>query len=39
MAFPKSSAMTDLMTGAPDVVDEKQLQELYIKVVPPKLSP
>jgi aspartyl-tRNA synthetase len=35
MAFPKSSAMTDLMTGAPDVVDEKQLEELHIKFVPP----
>ncbi|MDQ4148737.1 MAG: aspartate--tRNA ligase [Actinomycetota bacterium] len=36
MAFPKSSAMTDLMTGAPDVVDESQLSELHISVNPPK---
>jgi aspartyl-tRNA synthetase len=38
MAFPKSSAMTDLMTGAPDVVSERQLEELHIKLVPPELS-
>jgi aspartyl-tRNA synthetase len=35
MAFPKSSAMTDLMTGAPDIVDEQLLDDLHIKVVPP----
>jgi aspartyl-tRNA synthetase len=35
MAFPKSSAMTDLMTGAPDVVDQQLLDDLHIKVVPP----
>ncbi len=33
MAFPKSSAMTDLMTGAPDVVDQSLLDDLHIKVV------
>jgi aspartyl-tRNA synthetase len=36
MAFPKSSAMTDIMTGAPDAVDERQLQELGIVCVPPE---
>ena len=36
MAFPKSSAMTDLMTGAPDVVDEDQLAELHISVNVPE---
>ncbi|MEO7804662.1 MAG: aspartate--tRNA ligase [Actinomycetota bacterium] len=35
MAFPKTSAMTDAMTSAPDVVDEKQLKELRISVLPP----
>jgi aspartyl-tRNA synthetase len=35
MAFPKSSAMTDLMTGAPDVVDQSLLDDLHIKVVAP----
>ncbi len=35
MAFPKSSAMTDLMTGAPDIVDQNLLDDLHIKVVAP----
>ncbi|HEX2149111.1 MAG TPA: aspartate--tRNA ligase, partial [Actinomycetota bacterium] len=35
MAFPKSSAMTDLMTGAPDIVDHALLEDLHIKVVAP----
>ncbi|CAN5861270.1 aspartate--tRNA ligase [soil metagenome] len=35
MAFPKSSAMTDLMTGAPDIVDHSLLKDLHIKVVAP----
>jgi aspartyl-tRNA synthetase len=35
MAFPKSSAMTDLMTGAPDIVDQSLLDDLHIKVVAP----
>jgi aspartyl-tRNA synthetase len=35
MAFPKSSAMTDLMTGAPDIVDHALLDDLHIKVVVP----
>lgn len=33
MAFPKSSAMTDLMTGAPDQVDEQLLEDLHITVL------
>ena len=34
MAFPKTSMMTDLLTGAPDEVDEAQLKELGIAIVP-----
>ena len=30
IAFPKVQNASDLMTGAPDFVDEKQLEELYI---------
>jgi len=36
MAFPKTSMMTDLLTGAPDEVDEAQLGELHIQVMPAK---
>ncbi|MEX2586497.1 MAG: aspartate--tRNA ligase [Actinomycetota bacterium] len=36
MAFPKSSAMTDLMTGAPDAVDPSLLDDLHITVVAPE---
>jgi aspartyl-tRNA synthetase len=32
IAFPKSSAMLDILTGAPDVVDEDQLRELHIQL-------
>ncbi len=35
MAFPKSGSYTDPMTGAPDSVDPKQLEELFIKSIPP----
>lgn len=31
IAFPKTSAMTDIMTGAPDRVDGAQLRELHIR--------
>jgi len=33
--FPKTQKGTDLMTGAPGDVDEKQLRDLYVKSVPP----
>jgi aspartyl-tRNA synthetase len=33
IAFPKTSSATCLMTDAPNVVDEKQLAELYIKSI------
>lgn len=33
IAFPKTSSMTDIMTGAPDRVDESQLKELRIRTV------
>lgn len=34
IAFPKVKDASDLMTNAPDVVDEKQLKELGIEVAP-----
>jgi len=32
IAFPKVQNASELMTGCPDIVDEKQLQELSIKI-------
>jgi len=36
IAFPKTQSMSDLMLDAPSEVDQSQLDELNIKVVPPK---
>jgi aspartyl-tRNA synthetase len=36
IAFPKTQSMSDLMLGAPSPVDPAQLEELQVKVVPPK---
>ncbi|HSS60041.1 MAG TPA: aspartate--tRNA ligase [Candidatus Limnocylindrales bacterium] len=38
IAFPKTQSMTDLMLGAPSEVDQAQLEELHVRVVPPKKS-
>lgn len=36
VAFPKTQSHQDLMLGAPAPADPKQLDELHIRVVPPK---
>ncbi|MFZ9887179.1 MAG: aspartate--tRNA ligase [Myxococcota bacterium] len=36
IAYPKTQRGTDLLTGAPVEVDDKQLQELWIRTVKPK---
>ena len=36
MAFPKQQNASELMTSAPDYVDPKQLEELYISMVEKK---
>ena len=35
VAFPKTQSMSDLMLGAPAEIDQSQLEELRIRVVPP----
>jgi aspartyl-tRNA synthetase len=39
VAFPKTQSHQDLMLGAPGPVDQTQLDELHIRVVPPAAKP
>jgi aspartyl-tRNA synthetase len=36
IAFPKTASAQDLMTAAPSLVPEAQLQELHVRVVKPQ---
>lgn len=36
IAFPKNQAAVDLMMGAPSPVDQAQLRDLHLRVVPPE---
>jgi aspartyl-tRNA synthetase len=36
IAFPKTQRASCLMSGAPSPVDQKQLQELHLRVITPK---
>ncbi len=36
IAFPKTAAATDLMVNAPSPIDDKQLAELHLQIVPPE---
>ena len=38
IAFPKIQTAMDLLTGAPDYVADKQLEDVYIKLVEPDLK-
>ena len=38
IAFPMNQKAQDLLMGAPNDVDFKQLRELYLKINPPKTS-
>jgi aspartyl-tRNA synthetase len=38
IAFPKTASATELMTGAPTAVEERQLRDLHIRVEMPKVE-
>jgi aspartyl-tRNA synthetase len=39
IAFPKTASATDLMTGAPNAVEERQLRDLKLKLDLPPVAP